>query len=415
MKLIESQALCVRTVLVSALVSLGVTGGIAAQGPGGGLVFFGGHGFGSHATLGNAVVLGKSAPVSLGCAGGSAENTVVGVEAPPLLTTGTVNTSVAGSVGVGVVTSETVAEVEGVSLLNGLVTAALVRARSEVTRNGQLFAVSADGSALVDVRIAGIPIIGNISPNTQIDLAGFGHVTLNEQDSQVSPRNAVMRVKMIHVEITLPNPLVPVGTEIVVASAMSKLAKGAGELGGNAHGSTADLLQVAHFGPSAQIGMPCNGTRGALRENSIASLSIPLVLDAGTVRNTAQGLSQPTFAVGELTSTIEDLDLLDGLVTVGHVRASAQALKENGVRVFGFEGTEFVNLQVAGFPTIDDSVPPNTHLTIPGLGSLWLKRVIQGQNSVTVRMIELLVLEDNPLGLPIGSRVRVGVATASVR
>jgi hypothetical protein len=340
---------------------------------------------------------------------------VVGVEALPLLTTSTVTTSVAGSVGVGVVTSETVAEVEGVSLLNGLVTAAVVRARSEVTRDGQLFAVSADGSALVDVRIAGIPIIGNIPPNTQINLAGFGHVTLNEQDSQISPRNAVMRVKMIHVEITLPNPLVPVGTEIVVASAMSKLAKGTGDLGGNAHGSTADLLQVAHFGPSAQIGMPCNGTRGALRENSIASLSIPLVLDAGTVRNTAQGLSQPTFAVGELTSTIEGLDLLDGLVTVGLVRASAQALKENGVRVFGFEGTEFVNLQVAGFPTIDDSVPPNTHLTIPGLGSLWLKRVIQGQNSVTVRMIELLVLEDNPLGLPIGSRVRVGVATASVR
>jgi len=415
MKSIHSQGSCVRTALVSALVSISAAGLAAAQGPGGGAVFFGGHGFGSHATLGNTVLVGKSAPVSLGCAGGSAENTAVGVEAPPVLSTGTVSNSVGGSVGIGLVTSETVAEVEGVSLLNGLVTAALVRARSEVSRSGQLFAVSADGSALVDVRVAGIPIVGDVPPNTQINLAGFGHVTLNEQDSQVSPRSAVMRVKMIHVEITLPNPLLPVGTEIVVASAMSKLTSGAGELGGNAHGSTANLLQVAHFGPSAQIGMPCNGTRGALRENSITGLSIPLVLDAGTVRNTAQGLSQPTFAVGELTSTVEGLDLLDGLVTAGLLRASAQALKEDGVRHFGSEGTEFVNLQVAGFPTIDDSVPPNTHLTIPGLGSLWLKRVIQGQNSITVRMIELLVLEDNPLGLPIGSRVRVGVATASVR
>jgi hypothetical protein len=68
---------------------------------------------------------------------------------------------------------------------------------------------------------------------------------------------------------------------------------------------------------------------------------------------------------------------------------------------------------VAGFPLINDDVAPNTELSIPGVGTLWLNRVIVSPHGIEVRMIEL-VLSVSVSGNPAGTDLIISDASARV-
>jgi hypothetical protein len=174
---------------------------------------------------------------------------------------------------------------------------------------------------------------------------------------------------------------------------------------------------VAHTvtsGPTALEHISCLGTNGALKTNSVAGVQVPLLFSVGEVTDTAQGTVDPTSAAGELTSTIQSIDVVSSLVTATLVKADAHASNEGGTSTFSDDGTMFVGLHVTGFPHIGDDVPANTRLRIAGLGTLWLHRVIQNSNSIEVRMIEVIVTEANVFGIDIGTDIQVAVAEASV-
>jgi len=61
------------------------------------------------------------------------------------------------------------------------------------------------------------------------------------------------------------------------------------------------------------------------------------------------------------------------------------------------------------------NVKPNTTIAISGLGTLYLHRVIRTTRTLTVRMIELVVTQSNTFGLPIGTRVQIGVTHIAFR
>src|SRR5262249_33062387 len=132
------------------------------------------------------------------------------------------------------------------------------------------------------------------------------------------------------------------------------------------------------------------------------------------VVDTALGTVNSTSAAGELTSTIQTIDVVSSLVTATLVKADAHATSTGGTFTFSDDGTMFVGLHVAGFPDINDDVPANTRLQIAGLGTLWLRRTIQTPNSIEVRMIEVIVTVANVYGIQIGTDIRVAVAEASV-
>ena len=375
---------------------------------------------GSTATVGSTVRAGKSFPVYLGSCGTlrppvTKSNTGATVDVAPFLRTGTVDTTASATDVSGTSATRTSATVQSVNLLSGLVTAREVRAVSTVSHDLAGFHTSGGGSTLTNLVVAGVPILVAPGPNTRIELAGFGHVILNEHIANLRANSASLAVNMIHVVVTLPNPLVPVGTNIVVAHARSRLARTniSGTLGGFAYGTTAMVSREIVSGLSALVLMGCQGTNGAVRTNSVVTASHLPPFSTGVVVNTASGLVDATSATGETTSTVEALDLLSSIVTADVIKADAHAFTDGRRFTFTDTGSMFVNLSVAGFPEIDDGVAPNTRLSLPGLGTLWLKREIFRPNSIEVRMIELVVNQENALGLPIGTNVRVAVANAS--
>jgi hypothetical protein len=372
------------------------------------------------------VVAGRTAVSTLGACGIVAppvhdENTVVSADATPLFTTGVVNTTADGKIlQNNTLQAMATADVHDASLLitplGGVITADEVKAVSTTTHDNSGFHTSANGSTFVNLVVAGVPIIGNPAPNTDINLLGFGHVVLNEQITRTRSRSASFTVNMIHVFITQANVLnIPVGTQIIVSHASSGLTSGVeGTLDGQAYGTQARVANLVTSGPSALVGMACLGTNGVLRTNSVAEVQVPPLFSVGEVVDTALGTVNSTSAVGELTSTVQGVDVVTSLVTGSLVKADAHASNIGGTLTFSDEGSMFVDLHVTGFPNIGDDVPPNTRLRIAGLGTLWLHRVIQTSNSIEVRMIEVIVTEANGFGISIGTDIQVAVAEASV-
>jgi len=378
--------------------------------------------YGTQATLGNVVVAGKTAISTLGPCGTTeppehSENTVLTASLPPLFTTGVINTTADGNIlPDGTLQAAATADVHDASLLAGVITADEVKAVSTTTHDATGFHTSAEGSTFVNLVVAGVPILVNPAPNTVINLAGFGHVVLNEQITKLKPRSASLTVNMIHVFITQANILnIPIGTQIIVSHASSGLTSGVeGTLDGSAYGTKATVLSVITSGPSALVKMSCLGTNGNLKTNSVAQVQVPPLFSVGEVVDTALGTVNGTSAVGETTSTVQAVTVVTDLVTASLVKADAHASKINGNLSFSDTGSTFVGLSVKGFPEINDNVPPNTRLSIAGLGTLWLHRVLHTSNSIEVRMIELIVTESNTIGIPIGTDIQVAVAEASV-
>lgn len=377
---------------------------------------FGASAYGTNVFVGSTVVSGKSAFVSLGCTANtniSRSNTVASVSVPNTITTGAVNTT-AGTVPTAANSS---ADVVSANLLVGLITADEIKAASSTSQDLAGLHVSAAGSQFTNLVVAGIPYSNTPAPNTVVPLLGFGSVTLNEQISSITSTSARLTVNMIHVHITVANVLgIKVGTEIIVSDAQSSitLANSPAILDGEAFGSYITLSHVLVSGQSAVVIVPCLGSPNVLT-NSVLSVDVPGELATGTVTDTAQGTISPSLATSATTSTVQAINVASSLVTADTVVASASASTTDG-KIFNFshDGSSFLHLAVSGHPEINDNVPPNTMVQIAGLGTLWLYRVIQTTNNIEVRMIELSVNQNNSLGIPVGTDIRVADASASL-
>jgi hypothetical protein len=225
---------------------------------------------------------------------------------------------------------------------------------------------------------------------------------------------------MIVVRVTrnVPSLHLTAGTVIVIGHALTAIERTAGFLGGYAFGSQAVVSGVplgANAGRSALVYVTCHGTDGEVRSNQVLNLGVPQVFGLSNVQSTAEGEVGATKASLRLTDTIETADVLKGLVDAKAIRAVAAGSVSDGVRHFNSRGSRFAQLSVAGFPAIGVGVRRNTRLSVPGVGVLWLHRVIRKDNQIEVRMIELQVKKPNSLGLPVGADVQVGVARAVIK
>jgi hypothetical protein len=378
---------------------------------------FGGSAYGTHAFVGNTVLSGRTAFVTLGdCStkiGAHVTNSAGSVNVPPLFTTGAINTAAMTSSNM----SQSSAHVHQLSGLAGLITADNITAASSTTDQNGTLHVSASGSSFTNLVVAGDKIQGTPTPNTKIDLSGLGYVILNEEITTTKGSTAKLVVNMIHVFVTEDNALkIPKGAQIIVADATSEIeiAENAA-LDGFAYGTAAHVAHTILSGPSALEVMPCLGTNGAVRQNTTTGVNVPKILNTGTVKDTVQGSISASSSTGETTSTVNGSNLVSALLTAKVIKADANAATASGDKfTFDDTGSSFLGLKVAGHPEIHDNVAPNTKVKIAGLGTLWLHRVIKTDSYIEVRMVELVVSEANTYGIKVGTDVRVANAHVSL-
>lgn len=376
-----------------------------------------GSAYGTQVNVDSTVTSGRSALSVLGCvsqAGVTHTNTVASVSAPEI-TTGTINTSAASQSTGTAVDSSSSSTVQSANLLGGLITADAVTSVSTTSRNNSTgaFSVSAAGTQFVNLTVAGTPVGNTPAPNTKITLPGVGYVVVNQQTSHVGTHSASLTVIGLHVVVTVTTPVAVEGTQVEVAYATSSL-------GGPVRG----LLSGVGFGADAHVGgnviageefpqpMPCLGTHGNTLTNSGAAVPISGVLTAGTVTDTANGTANGRNVAGEVTATVQNVDLLNGMVTATAVHADVTA--SGNPPTFG-DKSSFLGLAVSGQPGIGDNVPPNTKVPLSGIGTLWLHKVIKNGSSIRVIMIQLdVTVPSNPTGLTPGTVVNIASAQVGI-
>lgn len=377
--------------------------------------------YGTSAFVGNTVLIGQTAPASLAGYCGTSQDplsasfTAAGVTLLPLVTGGAVNTQVSSAAQQAQAEADTTA----INLLGGLVSAQEITAISTTTidDNGN-FHVSAAGSTFNNLSVLGHVYNGSVPANTRITLPLLGYIVLNEQTSNIGSSNATMTVNMIHIHITGVNLLgLQAGTEVIVSNATSGIynEQAPGIIQGGSFGSLilGSLLNSTTTVPEV---LPCQGTNGAVATNTQAGITVPGILTSGTVVDTAESNLTPDFSSGENTSTIQGLNLLNGLITASVLRAQVDASVDDNFDITLNGQDSYVGIAVAGHPEITDNIPENTSIPLLGLGTLYLKRIITGSNpaGIEVRSLELEVDQSNSYGLPIGLDLIVGDAYISI-
>jgi hypothetical protein len=377
-----------------------------------------GSAFGTSAFVGSTILVGQTAPITLGGVCGTPQQPVMvmgnsaGVSLPPIVSGGATNTNASSSLG----TAQAVADTATINLLAGLISAQEIKAVTTTTIDSSgVLHVSSAGSNFNNLVILGHVYNGTVTPNTRITLPLLGYVVLNEQVSNVGTSTASLAINMIHVHVTGFNLLgLQIGTEIIVSSATSGIinvfAPAIVTGGSFATQVTGQPLTSAATAPEA---LPCLGTGGTILTNTLAGLSLPSILSSGTVTDTVESSLSGLASSGITTSTVQNLNLLSGLVSASVIRAQTNTFINGSTHYLISGSGQFVSLAVAGHPEINDSVPPNTSVSIAGLGTLYLYRIINNSpapHSVEVRMLEMVVTQTNLLGLPIGLDVIVGDA-----
>ena len=133
--------------------------------------------------IGTRVSSGPLPSVVLPSTGGSVTRNVVGVHQVDLLSTGALTVSTDGTVSPSP-QSHSFAEVAGVDVATGALTAEVVRSECNSTADG-----SSGTTTLSGRRCSGSMIEAEPAPNTTIDLGGIGTLILNEQTGQLTPQD----------------------------------------------------------------------------------------------------------------------------------------------------------------------------------------------------------------------------------
>ncbi len=286
------------------------------------------------------------------------------------------------------------AEVLGVNVLNGLVTADVVRAVAETSADGGSSSFSALGSTFKNLKVRGVAM-NNVAPNTTVKLPAvlFGagsYVRLYERIGSTSkPANgqlsggtyaADLTVNMIRVHVT--NLLVLGGVDVIVSHAsahadfpQTTLCPGSGRaraVSGHAFVAHAAINPELLEATVGFVGIPASG--GADHQ---ALDEVDLLEPDGDVVH-AEAASSDSWgaigAAGALSSSYAQaadvcvLRMANGC-TVGAtlVRSQSSSQAGGGTAFSVAGGSQLVGLVIGGTP-INITPAANTVIELPGLG-----------------------------------------------
>lgn len=360
---------------------------------------------------------GPNIPVALNCTTAPSTNTLTNsAYNAPLGSLGNSGTGQSTITVNHTPTSETIeasSEVQNLSLFGGLIGASDIHTLVSSTAM-PTGATSTNSSTFSGLLIAGIPIANNPAPNTTISLPGIGFVVLNEQSGPFNgPASTSISVNMLDVFITSSNVLgFAKGTRIIIAHA-----DGANQivsLTTTAYGLYASGLggSTPTIGPIADAGISCEGGSAT---NGVSGLPSSTVGSTGSEVSSASGQITSSGTTATAQNTVSNMNLLGGLVSADKVTTSATA---------SFQGTgsrsgsaTFQNATIAG-TVLPTNPAPNTRQNLQGIGYVVVNEQYGSNDSSgaseTIISLDIYVTQANSLGLPIGARIVVSCATASV-
>jgi hypothetical protein len=353
-----------------------------------------------------AVESGYSALAWVGCttkAGLSRDNTVTGVNLTPAGKVGSVDSHAStGESSSGTQEAKSSASTAEVSLFGGEVKASAVSVSTVASETAAGAGASRATASFVSLTIDGKALKSAEPANTKVAIPNVGFAVLNEQGQRVTSTGVSGYVIGLDAHVT--NPSSPLyGTRIVVSAATASLhGPVSGVLGGLSYGTEVNSGSgVIESGPTYSEPMSCYGTAGRTREDA-GSGSSYRGLKSGATTDTVKGTDTASALAAYVTSSVADLhlDLGPGSLTdalgATAIKSVASAYVKDGKTVLSEKGSDILGLTILGHSSESGTPPPNTKIQIPGVGTLYLNKVVKTANSITVEMIDLQVTTSAP-------------------
>ena len=378
--------------------------------------------YGTYVLVGGTVKSGPVAYAVIGCTtsfGRTVKGSAAAVNAAPLGTVGATTTSVASSIENGLKVTRTTATTGAVNLLGGLVRSRAVTSSSTAVVNGASTFTGGNRSDLAGLVIAGRAQSATPPPNTALPLRGsdgatYATVYLNRQTKTWVGSEWRVQTVALQVVVRGKNPLnLPVGSNVLVGVSSSSLTRPVvGLVGGKGYATSATAADGRVLSsPTALAYARCAGGGSTA---TVASATVPGVVTTGTTTTTTSATATTISRTARVIDRISGPSVLAGLIGATTIVVDTAATQSSpGGAVVLADRSSFVGLGIKGLPGINAAVPPNTVVTVPGLGRVTLHKVTRTAKSIEVVMVE--VVTDRVLGsLPTGSVVRVGYSYSAV-
>lgn len=186
----------------------------------------------------------------------------------------------------------------------------------------------------------------------------------------------------------------------------------AGDVNGRAYGASVNVLsETLAETPEATLDAEKGVTTAEL-----ASVSVPTVLTTGALEVGTAGVVAENAATAESQATVQSVNILGGVITADLVVAMASSASNGETAESNGDGSTFVNLRVNGV-AMDETVDPNTRISIPGVGEVTLNEQASSGDGVTASGMEVKMihvqLRDALTGASEGDIV-VGSASSTV-
>jgi len=159
---------------------------------------------------------------------------------------------------------------------------------------------------------------------------------------------------------------------------------------GEAFGISVNAAGV-RVGPTPHVVLPPDG--GMVRDQ-LLGIAVPNLAASTTLGVVTTGSIGPNTASAQSSASVENVNLLNGLVTAGIVVAMSSSTADGSTATSTSEGSALIGLSINGSSPTDVTPPPNTRISILGGTVILNEQIASGDgvhtSALTVNMIHVV-------------------------
>ena len=242
------------------------------------------------------------------------------------------------------------------------------------------------------------------TPGRPLWVPGIARISVGVGKDIATRHGAEARTSVLDIRV------IPSETKVLIAQSKAYISDGikSGVFQGSALGLRGTALSdVIGLGATPLVHMPCRGTRGKVRTERVAGVTLPGALSVSGLSAAVLGGQNKRRASARETARVAQVDLGDGRLVINGISAVGEVSRtKKGRYTRSSEGTGVLQLLVDGEP---HDVIPDEAIEIPGLVKIENSLVTEKRRGLTVVAVRLTLLDGS------GAVIELGVVDLGIR
>lgn len=235
------------------------------------------------------------------------------------------------------------------------------------------------------------------APGETLEIPNLARITLGGHTQYERPTKAISFTTALRIEV------IPSNTVARVAAASAKIYSGvrSGLFNGSANATRATALD-GHVtsGPQPHLPMPCEGTKGELRTDSLAGVDLGGQIQAGAANVRLSSEQNGKRAWGFTESSLAEISLGGGQLVIKGIVGRANVEREGRTLKADARGTTIGSIIADGEP--QEFPDPGEALEIPGLAKIETRVVDETKHGIKVTSVRITLLDGTGAVLELG-------------